>query len=102
VSISGQPGRTTMVSIILPGTTVDTSDVLQIQYSRTPIDTPEKEEELEGRRTLYAAITGDEDFSTVLSINRSLPSLGGTEFIFGRNESGNQNLHRWVERLTHP
>jgi nitrite reductase/ring-hydroxylating ferredoxin subunit len=100
VSISGQPGRTTMVSIILPGERVDTSDVLQIQYSRVPIDSAEKEHELESRRTLYAAITGDEDFSTVLSINRTLPALGGTDFIFGRNESGNQNLHRWVERLT--
>jgi nitrite reductase/ring-hydroxylating ferredoxin subunit len=100
VSISGQPGRTTMLSIILPGTNVDSSEVLQIQCSRTPIDTPEKVEELEARRNIYAAITGDEDFRTVLSINRALPALAGTDFIFGRNESGNQNLHRWVERLT--
>ena len=50
VSLTGQPGRTTMMSIILPGATPDTSEVLQIQYSRTPIDTPEKEAELEARR----------------------------------------------------
>ena len=98
VSISGQPGRTTMVSIILPGATVDTSQVLQTQYSRVPIDTPEIEAELEDRRVAYAAITGDEDFGTVIGINRALRALDGTDFIFGRNESGNQNLHRWVSR----
>jgi phenylpropionate dioxygenase-like ring-hydroxylating dioxygenase large terminal subunit len=100
VSISGQPGRTTMVSVMLPGPTVDRSLVAQTQYSRVPIDSPEKVQELETRRKLYEAITGDEDFKTVLSINRSLPSLGGVDFLFGRNETGNQNLHRWVERLT--
>jgi hypothetical protein len=88
------------VSIILPGVSVDSSEVLQIQCSRSPIDSPEKVAELEARRVLYTAITGDEDFATVLSINRSLPALAGTDFIFGRNESGNQNLHRWVEKLT--
>jgi phenylpropionate dioxygenase-like ring-hydroxylating dioxygenase large terminal subunit len=100
VSISGQPGRTTMVSIIQPGTSVDKSDVLQIQYSRVPLDSQEKIQEMETRRKLYAAITGDEDFSTVIAINRALPAMGGTDFIFGRNESGNQNLHTWVQRFT--
>lgn len=99
VSISGQPGRTTMVSIIHPGRTVDTSQVHQTQYSRVPIDSPELVQELETRRKVYAAITGDEDFSTVMGINRALPSMAGTDFIFGRNESGNQNLHSWVDRF---
>jgi hypothetical protein len=34
----------------------------------------------------------------VLGINRALRALDGLDFIFGRNESGNQNLHRWVSR----
>ncbi len=99
VSISGQPGRTTMVSIIQPGATVDTSKVHQTQYSRVPIDTPELIQELETRRKVYATITGEEDFGTVININRALPAMGGTDFIFGRNESGNQNLHGWVDKL---
>lgn len=99
VSISGQPGRTTMVSIILPGTEVSTSQVHQTQYSRTPIDTDEKVAELEQRRVDYARITGVEDFATVIGINDTLPALTGTDFLFGRNESGNQNLHSWVAKL---
>ena len=62
------------------------------------VDTPEIEAELEDRRVAYAAITGDEDFGTVIGINRALRALDGLDFIFGRNESGNQNLHRWVSR----
>jgi nitrite reductase/ring-hydroxylating ferredoxin subunit len=98
VSISGQPGRTTMVSIIQPGEAVDRSLVHQTQYSRVPIDSPELVQELETRRKVYATITGEEDFDTVVDINRALKAMGGTDFLFGRNESGNQNLHGWVEK----
>ena len=87
-----------MVSIILPGKEANSSQVHQTQYSRVPIDQPELVQELETRRKVYAAITGEEDFGTVVNINRALPAMGGTDFIFGRNESGNQNLHGWVEK----
>ncbi len=70
------------------------------QYSRTPIETDEYRAELEAARELYAAVTGDEDFATVLGITDSMPATAGESFLFGRNESGNQNLHRWVDRLT--
>lgn len=100
ISISGQPGRRTMMSRMLPGPTVDRCTVLQYQYSRTPIDTDEYKAQLEADRVLYAAVTGDEDFATVLGITDSMPAIAGGSFMFGRNESGNQNLHRWVERLT--
>ena len=55
---------------------------------------------METRRKLYAAITGDEDFDTVIDINRTIPGMCGADFVFGRNESGNQNLHTWVATLT--
>jgi nitrite reductase/ring-hydroxylating ferredoxin subunit len=100
ISLSGQPGRATMMSRMLPGPTFDRSLVVQHQYSRVPLDTPELRDEIEARRILYAAITGDEDFGTVLGINRVLPGMEGQDFLFGRNESGNQNLHNWVAKLT--
>lgn len=99
VSISGQPGRATMMSRMLPGPTVNRSTVVQHHYNREPLDNPDTLAEIEQRRLTYAAITGDEDFGTVLGINRGLPSFGDRSFILGRNESGNQNLHAWVARL---
>ncbi len=100
ISISGQPGRATMISRMEPGPTVGESTVVQYHYSRTPITTDEQTAEIEGRRVTYAAVTRDEDFVTVVGINRALPAFGDGTFLFGRNESGNHNLHRWVEKLT--
>jgi phenylpropionate dioxygenase-like ring-hydroxylating dioxygenase large terminal subunit len=99
ISISGQPGRAMMISRMEPGPAVAESTVVQYHYSRTPITTDEEIAEIEARRVTYGAVTRDEDFVTVVGINRGLPAFGDGSFLFGRNESGNQNLHRWVEKL---
>lgn len=100
ISLSGQPGRPMMMSRLHPGPTVDRCTVQTYHYSRTPIDSDEKRREMESRRELYTAVTRDEDFVTVLGVNRNLAALGDRPFLFGRNESGNQNLHTWVAKLT--
>jgi phenylpropionate dioxygenase-like ring-hydroxylating dioxygenase large terminal subunit len=100
ISLSGQPGRSMMMSRLHPGPTVDRCTVRIYHYSRTPIDTDDKRAEMEARRELYTAVTRDEDFTTVLGINRNLAALGDRPFLFGRNELGNQNLHTWVGKLT--
>jgi phenylpropionate dioxygenase-like ring-hydroxylating dioxygenase large terminal subunit len=100
ISLSGQPGRPMMMSRLHPGPTVDRCTVQTYHYSRTPIDSDEKRQEMEARRELYTAVTRDEDFVTVLGVNRNLAALGDHPFLFGRNESGNQNLHTWVAKLT--
>jgi len=100
ISLSGQPGRPMMMSRMMPGPTVNRSTVMQYHYSRTPIDTDTAREAMEARRALYAAVTGDEDFVTVLGINDSLSAVSEESFLFGRNETGNQNLHSWVAKLT--
>ena len=101
ISISGQASRSTMMSRIVPGPTPDRSTVIQYHYRRDPIDSEAKRTEMETRRKLYAAVTGDEDFATVLGINDTVPALDGhTDFLFGRNEPANQNLHTWVAKLT--
>lgn len=55
---------------------------------------------MESARQVYADVTGDEDFVTVLGITDSMPSIANECLMFGRNECGNQNLHSWIERLT--
>jgi phenylpropionate dioxygenase-like ring-hydroxylating dioxygenase large terminal subunit len=100
ISISGQPGRAMMISRMEPGPTVGESTVVQYHYSRTPLTTEGDIAEIEARRVTYGAVTRDEDFVTVIGINRGLPAFGDGSFLFGRNETGNHNLHRWVEKLT--
>lgn len=100
VSISGQPGRRTMVSRVSPGPSSDRCKVVAYQYSREPIETDADRTDLEAARKIYEAVTRDEDFVTVIGITDSLLAIAGESMLFGRNEGGNQNLHRWIERLT--
>ena len=95
VSISGQPDRSLMVSRIFPGPTVDESTVIQYQYFREPLVDDEAIADAEAKRQLYADVTYEEDFVTVMDITRRVDVLAeaGEVFRFGRNEIGNQNLH---------
>lgn len=99
VSISGQPNSGLMVSRILPGATADKSIVTQYQYFREPLVTEEMMAEAERKRAIYEAVTRDEDFSTVMKITAALPAIADDHFRFGRNERGNQNIHRWIDAL---
>lgn len=41
----------------------------------------------------------DEDYAIVSTIQAGLASGANTEFTFGRNESGLQHYHQWVEPI---
>ncbi len=100
ISISGQPNGGLMVSRMFPGPTVDQCRVVQYQYFRQPLVTDEARDEAERKRALYEKVTYEEDFVTVMKIGRRFDALADDVFRFGRNERGNQNLHRWVAKLT--
>ncbi len=99
VSIAGLPDHPLMVSRLLPGPTVDRSTVVAYHYFRDPVVGEEPTAAAEERRLLYAAVTRDEDFSTVMKITGALPAMRDDYFRFGRNEVGNQNVHSWVDKL---
>jgi len=100
VSISGLPGSGLMVSRIFPESPTR-SVVEQFQYFREPMVTEEQQAEADAKRDLYYAVTRDEDFATVLQVTEGLAAIPGDVVRFGRNEQGNQNLHRWVDALVH-
>lgn len=99
VSMSGQPTGALMMSRLLPGPTPDRSITAQYHYFREPIEGEEALARVEERRELYAAVTGEEDFSTGFKITRALDSINDDYFRFGQNECGNQHLHRWIDAL---
>jgi phenylpropionate dioxygenase-like ring-hydroxylating dioxygenase large terminal subunit len=98
VSISGQPGGGLMLSRIHPQT-VHRSTVEQFQYFREPLITDEQINDANAKRELYYRVTRDEDFATVLQITDALEAIPNDVFRYGRNEQGNQNLHRWIDAL---
>lgn len=99
ISISGLPGHGLMVSRILPSDDVGSCNVEQFQYFREPLVREEQIAEADAKRELYFAVTRDEDFSTVKEVTIAASALGSDVFRFGRNEMGNQNLHRWVDAM---
>jgi phenylpropionate dioxygenase-like ring-hydroxylating dioxygenase large terminal subunit len=99
ISMSGQPAGAVMISRLLPGPTPDRSTTVQYHYFREPVEGDEALAQVEARRKLYADVTGQEDFSTGFKITRALDSISDDVFRFGRNERGNQHLHRWIDAL---
>ncbi len=99
VSISGGHGDTVMVSKLLPGHDADRSTTVQFQYYREPVVGDLVAVAEEKRRT-YESVVRDEDCATIFGINDSLTGMGDGNFVFGRNEPGNQHLHRTVAELT--
>ena len=99
ISISGGQGDTIMLSRLLPGPAVDQSITIQHQYFRAPVEGP-LVEIAESRRQTYEQVVRDEDYATTFGISAALPAMDDSPVVFGRNEPGNQNLHRHVAGLT--
>ncbi len=99
VSLSGGHGDTLMMSRLLPGPTVDRSRTLQFQFYRQPI-VGDMVAVAEEKRQTYEAVVRDEDCATIFQIGEALPAIGDGHVIFGRNEPGNQHLHRTIAQRT--
>ena len=99
ISISGHPGNSLMVSRLVPGPTVGECTVVQYQYFRERLEDPAAIAAAEVKRQKYADVTLLEDFMTVMRLGKNARALAGDVFRFGRNEVGNQNLHRWLADL---
>ncbi len=99
VSIAGNATGALMLSRLLPGPTPDRSRTLQYHYFRKPLDSAEALAKAEARRQTYERVVADEDYVTGFGITRNLGALGDDHFRFGRNEPGNQHLHRTIDAL---
>ncbi len=99
ISISGGQGDALMLSRLFPGPTVDQSTTVQHQYFREPV-VGESRSMAEARRLNYEQVVRDEDYATTFGISAALPSMDTSPVLFGRNEPGNQNLHRHIADMT--
>jgi phenylpropionate dioxygenase-like ring-hydroxylating dioxygenase large terminal subunit len=98
VSVAGNTGSAVMVSQLFPGPTPDRSRTVQTHLVVGGADTEARETVLKRADFLEYVVT-EEDYKTGLGIQSGLASGGNTEFVFGRNEPGNQRFHQWVARL---
>ncbi|MEM7019274.1 MAG: SRPBCC family protein [Pseudomonadota bacterium] len=99
VSISGGHHDTIQLSRLFPGPSVNESTTIQHQYFRQPVE-GRMVEAAEEKRILYEQVVRDEDCKTVFEISDALPAMADMPIIFGRNESGNQALHKVIRAMT--
>ncbi len=96
VSIAGNGGQGAMVSQLLPGPTSDRSRTVQTHLIAKTATEHERAETMK-RVDFLEWVVREEDYKTGLGIQSALASGANTEFVFGRNEPGNQMFHQWVD-----
>jgi phenylpropionate dioxygenase-like ring-hydroxylating dioxygenase large terminal subunit len=98
VSVAGNGTGGVMVSQLFPGPTPDRSRTVQTHLLVRDADEDTRKATLE-RADLLEWVVREEDYKTGLGIQAGLGSGANTEFVFGRNEPGNQRFHAWVDRM---
>ncbi len=98
VSVAGNGGTGMMVSQLIPGPTPDRSRTIQTHVIVAGADDEQRKQTMLRADFLEYVVT-EEDYKTGLGIQAGLASGANTEFLFGRNEPGNQRFHEWVDRL---
>lgn len=99
LAIAGGWRTHTAVSLVLPGTTWDTSRTQQVIVLREEPRDDEAVKAAEHTRDWFHDVVLDEDYATGYGVQRGLEALAGTDFVFGRNEPGVQHFHRVLKEM---
>jgi nitrite reductase/ring-hydroxylating ferredoxin subunit len=94
----GQGGRGVMISQLLPGDSVGESFTTQIYLMEKVPEGAELADSIEQFEFLKTVVQ-DEDYITGLGLQRALKAGAIETVTFGRNETGAQRFHGWVDRI---
>jgi phenylpropionate dioxygenase-like ring-hydroxylating dioxygenase large terminal subunit len=92
-------GRGVMISQLFPGDTPQSSYTIQNYLMEKPPADEEQAREATEQFALLKYVVEEEDYATGLRQQRALMSGVMDEVMFGRNESGGQNFHAWLNRI---
>jgi len=99
LAVAGGWRSQVVVSLVLPGTSWDTSQTQQILALRhQPADDDERKA-AEHTRDWFHDVVMDEDYATGFGVQRGLAAVDGQDFTFGRNEPGVQHFHRVLKEM---
>lgn len=94
LAVAGGWRSQVVVSLVLPGTTWDTSRTQQILALRHEPQNDDERKAAEHTRDWFHDVVMDEDYLTGYGVQRGLAALGDKHFVFGRNEPGVQHFHK--------
>ncbi len=96
VSFAVRHGEGGVVSLLFPGESHDRSVTTQVFLAAKAPETEEERVLFAARTKMLHDVVKDEDYKTVDGVQAGLASGAIPDVIFGRNELGNQRLHRWI------
>jgi len=94
LAVAGGWRSQVVVSLVLPGTSWDTSHTQQILALRHEPQDDDERKAAEHTRDWFHDVVMDEDYATGFGVQRGLEAMDGEDFVFGRNEPGVQHFHR--------
>lgn len=100
VSIAGFDGggRAVMISQLFPGDTPETSYTIQNYLMENEPDA-EQRAAAEEQFKFLKYVVQEEDYATGIKQQQALKTGAKDHVLFGRNEGGGHNFHRWVDNL---
>ncbi len=99
VSFAVREGVGGMVSQLLP-LAPDRSKTIQVHLRAKLPESEEERKQVDQEVELLHVTVRDEDYTTVAGVQQGLSSGAIPEVLFGRNEVGNQRVHRWIQHFT--
>ncbi len=91
-------GRGVMISQLFPGERPGESVTIQNYLMASPPS--EEQAELAHEQFKFLEhVVRDEDYATGLKQQKALRTGAKSHVMFGRNEAGGQNFHRWLDRI---
>lgn len=98
-NFDGGGGRAVMVSQLFPGDTPLESYTVQNYVMQRPPADDGMRHAADEQFKLLEFVVRDEDYATGLRQQRALMARPGATVMFGRNESGGQHFHAFLDRL---
>lgn len=92
-------GRGVMLSQLFPGDTPDESITVQNYLMEKPPASEEIAAAAQEQFKFLEYVVQEEDYATGLKQQRALKTGAKPEVMFGRNEEGGQNFHRWLDEI---
>jgi hypothetical protein len=90
--------RAVLMSLVLPGASVDDSLTVQTMLSETPPD-EQTRQEIAALCDFLGHVVADEDLPTSAHQQKALATGIIPTVQFGRNEGGLQHFHKWIDAV---
>jgi phenylpropionate dioxygenase-like ring-hydroxylating dioxygenase large terminal subunit len=99
VSIAGSAESGVMFSMMFPGNSPTESSTTQAFLQPGKTAEHDDPDEIAKKMAFLGMVVRDEDYATGLKLQKALATGAKDRLMFGRNETGGQLFHRWVDAL---